>query len=222
VRYQPKGSDRFDWAVALEDFNTVIENPYDLTGTERSWTPQLAAKATYKTEGALFTLGGSLAQLRWARDMGMEDAHGLQWALSFGTRIYLDPEHKSYFGLDSSYGDGTAYNIISLAEGNVPGAVLRPDGQLETLAAWNIAPSFHIQLTDKLSTNLAYAWAQVESSSLRDPYEMEGDTAWHFNLVHDITEHLRVGGEYMYATRKNVNGDSGHANRVQFMVMYSF
>jgi hypothetical protein len=154
--------------------------------------------------------------------MGVADARALQWALVFGTRIYLDRDRRSYFGLDSSYGNGTAANIISLAEGNVPSGVLGPDGRLSILHAWNIAPAFHVQLTGKLSTNLAYALAQVESSSLRARDDMKGDTAWHVNLIYDVTETLRVGGEYMYGTRENQDGAKGIANRMQFMIMYTF
>jgi hypothetical protein len=223
VRWQHRVNDRFDWAVGLEDFNDgAIENPNVLNGTARSWTPLLAARATYDIGAALFTLGGSVAQLRWDGNNGVGDAQALQWALVFGTRIYLDRDRKSYFGLDATYGDGTAGNIISLAEGRVPGGVLGPDGHLHTLNAWNLAPSFHIQLTDKLSTNLSYAWAGVESSSLRAPDLMKEGSQWHANLIYDITEQFRVGGEYMYGIRENVNGAKGGANRMQFMLMYSF
>ena len=222
VRWQQRVNDRFDWAVGLEDFNLAIENPYALSGTARSWTPLLAARATYDIGRALFTLGGSLAQVRWNGDMGVANSQALQWALVFGTRIYLDRDRRSYFGLDSSYGNGTAPNIISLAEGNVPSGVLGPDGRLYILHAWNFAPAFHVQLTDKLSTNLAYAMAQVESSSLRAPDDMKGDTAWHFTLIYDLTKEFRLGGEYMFGTRENENGATGRANRMQFMMMYTF
>jgi hypothetical protein len=223
VRWNQRVNDRFDWAVALEDFNAgAIENPNALNGTARSWAPLLAARATYDTGRALFTLGGSLAQLRWDGDSGVSDADALQWALMFGTRIYLDRDRRHYFGLNSSYGDGSAGNIISLAEGNVPGGVLGPDGSLHTLKAWSLAPSLQFKLTPKLSTNLAYAAARVESSSLRNPDEMKGDTAWHVNLIYDFTKELRLGAEYMYGTRENVNGAEGHANRTQFMMMYTY
>jgi hypothetical protein len=169
----------------------------------------------------LFTLGGSVAQLRWDSD-GFSDEEALQWALMLGARIYLDGNRKHYFGLDSSFGDGSASNIISLAEGRVPGAVLGPDGRLHTLYAWSLAPSFQFNLSDKFSTNLSYAWSQVESSSLREPDAMEGGHAVHINLIYHPSEALRLGGEYMFGNRANVSGADGDAHRLQFMVMFSF
>jgi opacity protein-like surface antigen len=223
VRWQQPVNDRFSWAVALEDYDSGgIENPNALAGTARSWTPLLAARGTYDIGRALFTLGGSLAQLRWDGDSGVSDDQALQWALVFGTRIYLDRNRRHYFGLDASFGDGTARNIISLAEGSVPGAVLGPDGSLHTLYAWSVAPALHFQLTKNISANLAYAWSHVESSSLRMPDEMEGGGAAHVNLIYDLTDRLRFGGEYMIGTRENVNGADGQAQRIQFMSMYSF
>ena len=223
VRWQKRVNDRFSWAVALEDYdNGAIENPGTLAGTARSWTPLLAARGTYDIGRALFTLGGSLAQLRWDGDNGVSDAQALQWAVVFATRFYLDSHRRHYFGLNSSFGEGSAANIISLAEGSVPGAVLGSDGSLDTLYAWNVAPALHFQLTQRLSSNLAYAWSHVESSSLRMPDEMEGGGAGHVNLVYDLTERLRFGAEYMIGTRQNVNGAEGHAQRMQFMAMYSF
>jgi hypothetical protein len=223
VRWQHRVNDRFDWAVGLEDFNDkAIENPNALNGTARSWTPLFAARGTYDTGRALFTLGGALAQLRWDGNQGVADAQALQWSLVFGTRIYLGPDRKHFFVLNSSYGDGSAGNIISLAAGKVPGGVLGPDGSLHTLKAWSLVPALHFQLTPKLSTNLDYAWSQVESSSLREPDLMKGGTQWHVNLIYDLTKELRVGGEYMVGTRKNVNDASGQAKRLQFMMMYTF
>jgi hypothetical protein len=80
----------------------------------------------------------------------------------------------------------------------------------------------HFQLTKKLSANLAYAWAQVESSSLRMPDNMQGGRSGHVNLVYDLTERFRVGAEYMIGTLENVNEARGQAQRIQFTSMYSF
>ena len=170
----------------------------------------------------MFTFGGSLAQLRWDGDAGVSDSSTLQWAAVVAGRVYLDGKRRHYFALGGSYGHGTAGNIISLTEGGVPGAVLQPDGSLENLPAWNIAPALHLQLTDKLSSNLAWAWSEVQSSDFRLPDHMEGGGATHVNLIYDITPRFRVGGEYMYGTRRNVGGAEGHANRMQFMSMYTF
>ena len=51
---------------------------------------------------------------------------------------------------------------------------------------------------------------------------MLGNHAFHANLIVHITDALQTGGEYMIGWRKNVSGDFGRANRIQFMVMYSF
>jgi hypothetical protein len=223
VRWQQSVNERFSYAVALENFDfRAIENPSALAGTARTWLPSFSARVTFDNGRINLNFGGSLAMLRWDGTEGVANAQALQWALVFGARFFLDSKHKYYFGVGASFGDGSASGSISLAEGGVPGAVLRPDGSLDTLYAWNLAPAFHLRFIERLSSNVSYAWAQVQQSALRDPNSMEGDHAVHANLIVHITEALQTGAEYMIGWRKNVSGAFGRANRVQFMVMYSF
>ncbi|MBW2508626.1 MAG: hypothetical protein JRE81_08355 [Deltaproteobacteria bacterium] len=223
VRWQQPVNDRFSYAVALENFNfRAIGNPSDLPGTARTWLPLFAARVTFDNGRINVNFGGSLAMLRWDGDEGVANAQALQWALIFGARFFLDSKHKYYFALGASFGDGNADNILSLAEAGLPGAVLRPDGSLDTLYSWNLAPAFHLRFIERLSANFNYAWGQVQQSALRDPDSMQGDHSVHANLIVHITNALQTGAEYMIGWRKNVSGEFGRANRVQFMVMYSF
>ena len=42
------------------------------------------------------------------------------------------------------------------------------------------------------------------------------------NAFYNVWGDLRIGLEYLHGTRKNVDGQSGHANRVEAMLQYSF
>ena len=224
VRWEQPVSDSFSWAIGIEDWNDgAIDNSAgSLAGTARARLPLLATRGTYSFDRGILTLGGSLAQLRWDGDAGVADETALQWAGVLGSRIYLDHEKRHYLGLSGSFGDGSAPNIISLLEGNVPGAILRADGSMETLKAWNAMVSIHYKWSEKFSSNFSYDWAAVEGSSLRGGDEMEGGGASHINLIYDVSKPLRVGVEFMTGQRVNVNDADGRANRLQFMTMYTF
>ena len=223
VRWEQPVSDSFSWAVGIEDWNDgLIDNPGAQAGTARSQLPMLAGRGTYSFDRGILTLGGSLAQLRWDGDAGVADETALQWAGVLGSRIYLDHEKRHYLGLSGSFGDGSAPNIISLLEGNVPGAILRADGSMETLKAWNAMVSIHYKWSEKFSSNFSYAWADVEDSDLRGADEMKAGGATHINLIYDVSKPLRVGVEFMTGQRVNVNDADGRANRLQFMTMYTF
>ena len=223
LRWEQSSGDRFDWAVAVEDWSDeAIANVDDQPGIARSNFPLLALRGTQDFGGGLVTLGGSLAQLRWDGSGSTSDATALQWALVVGGRIYLDGGQRHYVGFGGSYGDGSSQNIISLAEGGTANAVLLTDGTLETQPAWNSQLALHYEWSEAFSSTFSLAAARIDPSELIGASDLERTYAGHINLIWQNHQIFQTGIEYMYGERENVNGDSGSASRIQLMTMFSF
>jgi hypothetical protein len=223
LRWEQPVSERFSWAAGLEEWDsTHIQNSHSLNGTARSILPLAALRGTYNWGQGLVTVGSSLTQLRWDGTQGVSNATATQWALVMGSRFYLDSQRRHYLGLGGAYGDGAARNIISLAEADVPSAILRADGSLETLRAWNAMVALHWIWSQALSSNFSYAWSEINPSGQLPATTMKAGGSAHVNLIWEVKAPFKVGLEYMVGRRENVDNAHGTAQRVQFMTMFSF
>jgi len=90
------------------------------------------------------------------------------------------------------------------------------------MPAWSLAVGYGHRFTDSLSSNLHFAWAEVEPSEFRAPDSVKASTATHVNLLWSVTPKLTTGIEFMYGRRTNTDDQSGTARRLQLMTKYGF
>ena len=69
--------------------------------------------------------------------------------------------------------------------------------------------------TDSLSSNFTYAENVLDNAGFQDPDDVHRTTYLAANLIWSPLERVRVGIEYLYGIRQNVDGSAGAANRVQ-------
>ena len=143
----------------------------------------------------------------------------MAWVAVLDGRINISD--LSYATFQLTTGNGTAGGLGSLG-GLGANATLFPDGRLELNRHWNTSLGYTRKLTDKLSSNLNFAYAALSSDYERSPDSLESAWAAHANLIYKISSAMSTGVEYMWGERENVDGASGDAARVQTMVMYSF
>jgi hypothetical protein len=223
IRWEKKGSDRFSWAVALEDWSAdALENDFDVAGIARYTVPLVALRTSYKWAGGNGFVGGSVSQLRWDGAEGVPDDTALAWALVTAWRLNLGSGSKSYMGLGGSYGDGAGSNTVSLIEGGAANAVLQPDGTLDTMKFWSAQASLHYEFSEEWSTNLSLAWAALDPVPLRDPDALKASGAVHVNVIRHFAPEFLVGIEFMTGRRVNTDDADGRAERLQLSAMYSF
>jgi len=223
LRWEKTTSDRFSWAVALEDWtDDAIENTFEVPGTARYTIPLVALRGSYKWGGGNGFIGGSLSQLRWDGADGVPDDTAPAWALVTAWRLSVGSAGESYLGLGGSIGDGAGANAINLIEGGQANAVLLPDGTLETMLFWNAQASLHYEFSAAWSTNLSFAWGALDPVPLRSPESLKASGAAHLNLIYTLAPEFLVGIEFMSGRRVNTDGEEGDAQRVQFSAMYSY
>lgn len=222
IRWEQPLGDQWKASVGIEMLEeSGIENPYGLPGTARPNLPLFALRGDYEWADGSISFGGSMAQLRWDGADGVGDDDALQYDLVLGARVFLDAKHRTYAGLAGSWGCGSGGNIVAFI-GQEANAVLRQDGTLDTMQAWNLSLAFHHAWSEKFSSNLAFATAWIKPSRWRTDDAIKTVAAAHVNLIWEPFPEFRTGIEFMIGRRENTDGKDGTARRIQFMTMFSF
>lgn len=224
LRWEETDGSDFDWAVALEDYaDDSIYNPSDVSGTARSNFPRLVLRGSLEWAHGVATLGGSLSEIRFDGTATSGDVTELGWAIVTGGRVYLDKQNRHFFGFGASYGEGTASNILTFANGGVPNAAINADGTLDLTSNWNLQLSLHWKWSRWWSSNFNYAVAQLSDvPDLFEPDWIRDGRAIHANIIHKHSDVITYGLEYMTGKRENVNGEDGSAQRLQASIFYYF
>jgi hypothetical protein len=220
IRWQQQASKHWSWAAAIEMLQEAgIDNPYGQPGAASSLLPVLTGRVTFERGSGLVILGGEVGQLRWDGNGSGPDAKAQEWAIVLNGRQYLGD--RDYVTLNVSYSDGAAENISALSGSNA-NASLTLLGQLKTNKAWNIALGYAHKITERLTTNLAYAQTELDASYLRSPDSIKGGQVAHVNVIWAFARAMSTGIEYMWGERENTDGARGRAARVQGMAKYDF
>jgi hypothetical protein len=220
IRFEDKITSSINFAVALEMLEFPgIDGP-DSLGQASQHLPLLASRITKETRsGGRLMFGGSVFQLRWDGQNIISNATALGWGFSFSGREYFGKKH--FFRWMASYGHGWGSQIVATI-GTRSSAVLTPDGELETMPAWNLGTGVAINLTSNLVSNLNINWYSIDPSELRDDDQMKGGQSAHINLIWSPYKKVNMGVEYLHLRRVNTDDTSGTGRRLQMMVKYLF
>jgi len=220
VRWQQQVGPNWSWAVGLEQLQTSgIYNPRGLGGGASPQLPVLGARVTHQRRTGVRTLAALVQSLHWDGEGVGPDATATGWALIFSGRQNF--RQRDFFTWNLAWGDGTAENIMALT-GSQANAVLTHGGHLITRHGYSAALGLGHRWSDTLSSNLAYAWTDLEDLGQRAPDAIISGGVGHLNLIWAPREKLSTGIEFMWGTRENADGADGDATRVQTMVKYLF
>lgn len=77
--------------------------------------------------------------------------------------------------------------------------------------------------SSKWLATAAYSGVKVFSrNDYRDANTYQIANYLSVNLFYNLTESCQLGAAYLYGTRRNMDKEQGHANRVQAIVQYNF
>lgn len=220
VRYQKKLSENIQIAAGIEQLSFLgIENPDNLEGKATRELPLLALRMDYSWKTGILFLGGSVAQLAWDGGVNGPDHRALQVNGAIACRQYY-AHKRGYLTFGMSYGDGAGENIIAFAGSNA-NAVLTNDG-LETIPALSSSVGLNYKWTDKLASNIHYAYGWLDTPPERDPFALKRGGIGHLNLIYSPINRISTGLEYMWGAQRTSNDALGKASRLQFMTKFSF
>lgn len=216
-------------------------------GIAKGWTAAISAEVPTATYTTVANRSEAIAQrfpdipayiqYSWASGCHLR-ASALLRQLSYRNLVTSENHLKTGWGVQLSgvgdivgglgffghiaYGKGISRYINDLAGSDldlVPGT---DDGSLKApgALAWTAGLSYHFTrkffATADFSINRIYNVSQLSS----DTYKSARYFA--INAFYDLTGEFRLGAEYVHGRRGDISGKSGHANRIEAMVQYSF
>jgi len=218
IRWEQAAGKQFKWAVALENPDASIDNPYELGGQVMQYIPNTVARITWNHRIGHMQLAALGSQLRW-----VSDSLGTSTALGIGFNFSGSLKFAKYdsFMWTMAYGKGWGQNIAGLS-GSGSDAVLNENGTLTTFPVLNISAGIEHYWLSNLATTVAFGWAALDSPENRSPDAQELAATYHINLRWSAIKNFIVGIEYMGGKQRIVAGTEGFAQRIQLAARFNF
>jgi hypothetical protein len=213
VRWSWNRSDRLSWALALEDPDAEIEPPVGVPGSSEDPLPDLTARVRRNWGASHLQLSAFVGQARFRSDAGPEDDVTI-WGLSLTGKATTVGSDALRFQL--AYGPGLARYHGGLA------AAPDGNGQLEAIPAIGTMLSYQHYWTERLSSHLVGSYGREDNTAGQSSDALHAVGYAALNLVWEFAEKISFGGEYLYGTREDNDGASGHANRLLFVFKFDF
>jgi hypothetical protein len=200
-------------ALAVEDTRFLIETPVGLDADPRSPSPDFVSHLRLQTDWGRFQIGG-LYRILGVQPTGAsvpiygEDViTAPAWGLNFAGAILFTESTKAYYQIVFGNGIGSYRGLPDAAPTDTD------DIGLLRLFGWMVGVTHN--WTDRLSSNFTYAENSLDTTAFQSPNDVHRTTYLAANLIWKPLERVRVGIEYLYGLRENVDLAVGSANRVQ-------
>jgi len=198
-------------ALAVEDTQFIIETPSALTGEPRSPSPDFVSHlrltkpwGQFQVAGVYRIVGGQPT----GGDVGTRNA----WGFNFTGVMPVTKRSK-------------AYSQIVFGEGIGSFRVL-PDATPNSLTTVDLLPVFGWMVgytqdwNDDLSSNFTYGENSLNNTAFQDPDDVRRTTYLAANLIWKPLKRVKVGVEYLYGLRENVDRASASAHRIQMAFIF--
>ena len=144
------------------------------------------------------------------------------WGVQASGRINIASFLDIFF--NGVYGEGITPYIQDLTGS---GLDFTPDPlkptSIQTMPMYGWQAAAQVNITSRLSLSGGYSAVNVQRKNrfyTEDQYK-QGQYVFG-NLFFHVTPRMKVAAEYLYGTRKDMNGAKNHANRVNIMAQYYF
>jgi hypothetical protein len=213
VRWSWSKNDRLRLALALEDPAAEIEPPAGVPGSSEEALPDLAARVRRSWGASHLQLSAFVGKARFRSEAGpKQDA--TTWGLSLTGKATTVGSDALRFQL--AYGDGLARyhgGLSAAPDGN---------GRLEAIPSLAAMISYQHYWNERLSSHLVSSYGRQDNTAGQGPEALHAVGYAALNLVWEFVEKISFGGEYLYGTREDRDGASGHANRLLFVFHFNF
>ncbi|QDT45720.1 hypothetical protein Pan241w_58480 [Gimesia alba] len=193
-------------ALAVEDTDFIIETPFGVTGEPRKPSPDFVGHLRLDRERAQFQVA-SLFRVVGFQPTGKSVITKSAWGLNFTGVILATDKTKVYSQIVFGEGIGSYRDLPDAAPTAANQSGLMP------LFGWMVGVTH--DWNDSLSSNFTYAENRLGTTAFQNPNDVEATTYLAANLIWSPLDRVKVGVEYLYGTRENVNGAMGDAHRLQ-------
>ncbi len=217
VRLTHKIDQHWSLAVAAENPTPQVTVASGLTGSVRANVPDLPGYVRYDRGGGHVQVAGLLRQLRFDGTGAVADEAMLGWGVN-ATFVLPVGKHDQLLG-QFAIGEGTGRYIEGLSGQNLD-AALTSSLDLQGIRTQAGYLGYIHKWTPALKSGVAVSTSSVDdhvalsASAIDRLMDVRGNLIWTPYRLVDI------GGEVLWGERRNKNGATGEAWRVQFAVIY--
>ena len=157
-----------------------------------------------------FSLSGLLRSSKLRNDSSGKSYNKKGYLISSALFIKSD---KNKLGLNGVYGDASAGYVMG-SDFSFSGYLSADHLELQNQYGGNIA--FRHLWNEKFRSNVAYGILHADDVDAKSKTYFKGSQYFFINTFYKLNEHINIGVEWIYASRKNNTGPKFTNNRFQF------
>jgi hypothetical protein len=217
VRYSNLINEQFRWMASMEspeiDFSSDTVSIYQ-------GTPDLAGRLKYMYRKGHLQASFIIRSLGASRNNEQNTTSSMGVGGLFSGRYDAKKNVTFLFQLVGGRGIG---RYIRTLKGTGNDLVLNPEtGLFEPLTVYGGFVSLEYEWRENIFSFLTPGFTAVSNKSFQPEDAFSFSAYFSLNTFWDVAKGFRVGGEYSYGSRVNKNKESGTANRISFILYYSF
>ena len=208
---QPILRDALSFAISLEDTQFIVIAPPSLPGDARSPSPDVVARLRLTRDWGRFQFA-YLGRTGGFQPTGGAVQTGKAWGLNYTGVVMLLESTKVYYQILHGEGIGSYRDL--------PDAVPVSATADEALPLFGWMVGITHDWNDRFSSNFTYAANRLDNTPLQSADDVSQTTYLAANLIWSPLERVKVGIEYLYGTRENVDLSRADAQRIQSAVAF--
>ena len=209
-----------DVAFALEDPVSFLTLPNESGFKALKQIPDVTGSIQYSKNGSHLRFASVLHPIVYQNtQQERESKIGYGFTAS---GVLQQPGNKDNFVFQASYGKGISKYINDIGPDNYDGVYNPATANLEILGVWGLSASYDHWWSDKFSSTGGWGYLNLENKGLIESQSFKSSNYGILNLIYYPNSFIKGGVEYLYGTRKNVNGDSANNSRIQLSLQFRF
>ena len=208
---QPILCEDLTYSLAAEDTRFIIETPVGITGEPRTPSPDFVARLRLSKPWGQFQTA-YLYRVGAFQPTGGDVFTRSAWGLNFTGAVPVGDSTKGYYQILFGNGIGSYRNL--------PDAAPESATTDELLGVFGWMGGITHDWNDRLSSNFTYAENTLDNAAFQSPDDVHRTTYLAANLIWSPLDRVKVGIEYLYGLRENVDRAAGSANRLQIAFIF--
>ncbi|MDH4090883.1 MAG: DcaP family trimeric outer membrane transporter [Cyclobacteriaceae bacterium] len=219
IRYSLKISERFGFSAAFEYSLPDYASPDSLQITFVQTIPNLTARINREGKYGSFQLGGIFAPIAgYDPDGNKNNSFGYGTSLS-GT---FELKHSDEILFQGTFGRAISH-FINPFQGQGQDMAYDPQtAEFKGLTSAGGFVSYGHHWPRNISSYFSFGMSSIINNSLQVGDDFDYSYSFSGNAFWKIVEGLRIGVEYMYGQRFNIDHSNGNANRTWILFYYDF
>ncbi|MBB2151522.1 DcaP family trimeric outer membrane transporter [Pedobacter gandavensis] len=209
-----------DVVLALEDPVSFLTLPDESGFQALKQVPDITGSIQYSKNGSHLRFSSVLHPIVY-ENTAQKRKSKIGYGIS-ASGVLQQPGNKDNFVFQATYGKGISKYINDIGPDNYDGVYNPVTDNLEVLAVWGLSASYDHWWADKFSSTAGWGYLNLENKGVSVNQNFKSSNYGIFNLIYYPNSFIKGGVEYLYGTRKNLNGDSANNSRIQLTMQFRF